>query len=53
MGVIRDKCLVDLVDNVDFDKKNFSIYHTDDNSNGYRNRETENNLEDLRSKKVD
>lgn len=45
LGIIKDKCQVNLINDIDFDKKNFLIYYLNDDSNSDRNRKKNDDLE--------
>lgn len=53
LGVVKDRNVVNLVNDIDSNKKNSPIHHIDNDLNGDRNRNIDNNLEYLRPEQAD
>lgn len=52
-NVIRDRRPVNLVNDIDSDRRDSSVYHTNDDSTGNKNKEKDGDLEDPRPEKAD
>lgn len=53
LGIIKNRCQVNPVNDIDFNKKDFLIYYLNDDSNSDRDRKKNDDLEDLRPGRVD
>lgn len=53
LDVMKNRRLVDFIDDIDFNTKKSPVSHTDNNSNDDGNRKIDNNLEDSRLEKAD
>lgn len=52
-GIMRDKHPINPLNNLNFDKKDLLVHHTDNNLTNDGNKKKDNNTEDLKSERAD